>query len=86
MSARWKRTLVIRAAATCARASSSEAAEMSTEVNRAPGLVRASVTVCDPTPQPASSTRLPSGYAVSQWSNSTSESAWSCSRMRARSS
>lgn len=38
---------------------------MSTEVNRAQGLRRASVTVWTPTPHPASSTALPGGYQES---------------------
>ena len=38
-------------------------AETSIEVKRAPGLLRASVTVCAPVPQPASRTVLPCGIA-----------------------
>ncbi len=45
---------------------------MSTETMRAPGLLPASVTVWAPVPQPASSTTLPSAYAVSACSSSTS--------------
>ncbi len=57
MSACSKATLAAPAAATAARAWASESGETSIEVMRASGLVAASVTVCAPTPQPASSTR-----------------------------
>jgi hypothetical protein len=65
-------------------ASAIESAATSIDVKRAPGLRRASVTVCAPTPQPASSTVLPAGYAVSACSSSTSASAWSSRRSLAR--
>ena len=50
---------------TRAWASARDSAEMSTETTLAPGLLRATVRVWAPLPQPASSTRLPGGYAVS---------------------
>src|SRR6266516_3424840 len=37
-----------------------------------PGLSRAKVSVCAPTPQPTSRTTLPAGYRVSECSSSTS--------------
>lgn len=65
-------TFVTTARSALRRACVIESGEMSTDVNRAPGLRWASVTVCAPTPHPASSTRLPRGYAVSECSSSTS--------------
>ena len=44
-----------------ALASCEEIGERSIEVKRVSGLLRASVTVCAPVPQPASSTELPAG-------------------------
>ena len=44
-----------------ARATASDSAETSIEVKRAFGLRADNVTVCAPTPQPASSTRAPAG-------------------------
>ena len=52
-------TLVCPAARTRRCASATEAAETSIETKCACGLRAASVTVCAPTPQPASSTRAP---------------------------
>ena len=80
MSACWNATFVRPAASTLARASATDASEMSTEVTRAPGLLRASVTVCAPTPHPASRTVLPTGKVVSEWRKSSSVRAWSCRR------
>jgi hypothetical protein len=61
MSASAKRTLSSPAAFARRLASAIDAAEMSTEVNWAPGLFWARMTVWAPTPQPASRTELPSG-------------------------
>ena len=58
----------------------SDSATTSIAVKRAVRAVGASMTVCAPTPQPASSTRLPAGYRVSWCSSSTSAPAWSCRR------
>ena len=55
------KTMLKPAAATRFFASSRDTRERSTEVKRAPGLLRASVTVCAPVPQPASSTDAPAG-------------------------
>ncbi len=58
----WRKvTLRSPAASVRARACSSDPAERSMLVNRAPGLFRARITVWAPTPQPASSTELPAG-------------------------
>ena len=57
---------------------------MSIEVIEAAGLLLASVIVCAPTPQPASRTRLPAGYDVSECNNSTKVEAWSCRRRFSR--
>ena len=66
MSACWKVTFASDAARARSRAASSEAGRDVDAGERAPGLLRASVTVWAPTPQPASSTRLPGGYRVSR--------------------
>ncbi len=80
MSARSKTTLVSPAVSTRCLATASDSSEMSMEVMAAPGLLRASVTVCAPTPQPASSTRPPAGKAVPECRKSVSAVAWSTSR------
>ena len=72
MSACWNVTFSSEAARARLRAASSDSAETSTQVKRAPGLLLARVTVCAPTPQPASSTRAPGGYRVSPWRSSVS--------------
>ena len=59
MSAWTKSTLV--AARVRSRARARDSAETSTAVNCASGLRATSVAVWAPTPQPASSTRLPAG-------------------------
>ena len=64
----------------CAR----DSAEMSTETMRAPGLLRARGMVWAPMPHPASSTELPLGYDVSEWSSSSNVCAWSCKRTLSR--
>ena len=46
---------------TFAAAAASDSGDTSMQVNRASGLLATSVTVCAPTPHPASSTRLPGG-------------------------
>ena len=61
MSPCRKVTFVRPAAPTRSFACARESGEMSTEMKLAPGLFLASVTVWAPTPQPASSTRLPAG-------------------------
>ena len=53
-------------AATFFPASATEARDTSTDVISACGLFWARVIVCAPTPQPASRTRLPAGYEVSE--------------------
>ena len=68
----WNCTLMAPACSTFRLAWATEAAEMSTDVNRASGLRRARVTVWAPMPHPASSTTHPAGYAVSECSESTS--------------
>ena len=85
MSARRSSTLSRPAPSTRARAAASDSSEMSTDVIRASGLRAASVTVCAPTPQPASSTAAPAGYDVSPCSSSTSVPAWSARRSLSRS-
>ncbi len=65
MSAWRNSTLVIPACSTRRFASAIDSAETSIEVNRAPGLRAARVTVWAPTPHPASSTVAPAGKAVS---------------------
>ncbi len=64
ISACRNRTLVRQAASVARWAAAMDVAEMSIEVKRAPVLLRARVTVCAPTPQPASRTVLPlcTGY------------------------
>jgi hypothetical protein len=57
MSAWWKVTFDNCRA--CDRAAARDSAETSMEVKDASGLLAARMTVCAPTPQPASSTRLP---------------------------
>src|SRR6266498_2712934 len=78
-------TFASPARSTLRLASAIESAERSTDVNRAPGLRWARVTVWAPTPHPTSSTVLPPGYAVSACSRSTSVPAWSCRRSFSRS-
>jgi len=46
---------------TSSRAAATESRETSIEMNAAPGLAAARMTVCAPTPQPTSSTWLPAG-------------------------
>ena len=59
MSACPNSTFVWPASRTRRSASAADSADRSTLVKRASGLLAASVTVCAPTPQPASSTRSP---------------------------
>ena len=82
----WRSSTLARPASSTRRvAAATDSSEMSTDVIRASGLRAASVTVCAPTPQPASSTVLPGGYEVSPCSSSTSVPAWSANRSPSRS-